>query len=588
MSIPELVNALPMPAAVFDSQNVVLAANAAFAGWVSMPVAALVGRPFPLTADWERLLLPVRGTATSGHVSTDGQSAQARVAPAGPNRLVTLELSVALSGVVEAFARFAAAAPFAAWVRDEAGRYTYANAHYPTAGVVGRTLAQVWPAGVAERYAADDRRVLDGKLLDVVDTLDDSDCGSQVWHLVKFPLDANDGRRWAGGVGLNVTARRRAEEGRREAERVLNQAQKTESLGLMAGGVAHDFNNLLTAILGNAGLARLHVPPSGPAADCLRKVEEAAGAAAGRCRQMLAYAGRGPLAVGRVDVAAVVRQMAPVLRTLVPATVELEIATDDHAPDVKGDAAQIQQLVLNLVTNAADAVGENGRIRVSARGFDACRQHLDSCPATRHLAPGLYAQIKVSDTGGGVDEGTLARIFDPFFTTKFAGRGLGLSVVQGVARGHKGAVSVSSRLGRGTKFRVLLPASGSVVMGAKSGRGRTVLVIDDEEEVRVVVRKLLESVGFTVLVAVDGRDGVDTFRRYPGQVAAVLLDLAMPRLDGAAALTELRVARHDVPVVICTGRNTPLPDGPDRPTAVVRKPFTAPELHAALFAAVGE
>ena len=296
MSISEFLDALPLPAAVLDAKTVVLTANPAFARWVGVSTAALVGQRFSPTPDWERLLHAGRQSASQAAVSLAGRTARARVAPAGTNLLVTLDPPVAT--VVEAFTRFAAAAPFAAWVRDDTSRYEFVNERYlkpPPAVVVGKTLAEVWPAAVAERFVADDRRVLAGQVLDVVDTLCGPDGDARVWHLLKFALDGGDGRRWVVGVGLDVTDRRKAEEGRREAERQLNQAQKVESLGQMAGGVAHDFNNLLTAILGNAGLARMHVPPTGTAADCLRKVEEAAAAAGARCRQMLAYAGRGPL-----------------------------------------------------------------------------------------------------------------------------------------------------------------------------------------------------------------------------------------------------------------------------------------------------
>jgi two-component system, cell cycle sensor histidine kinase and response regulator CckA len=205
----------------------------------------------------------------------------------------------------------------------------------------------------------------------------------------------------------------------------------------------------------------------------------------------------------------------------------------------------------------------------------------------------VYAVLQVSDTGGGMDEGTRTRIFDPFFSTKFTGRGLGLSAVQGIARGHKGAVDVDSAPGRGSAFRVLLPAVGSLAdpaVNAARGNGKTVLVIDDEDEVRAVARKLLEAVGFTILTATDGRDGVETFRSFHEQVSAVLLDLTMPALDGRAVFRELRAVRADVPVVLCTGygRQEVLASfGPDRPSAFLRKPFTAGELHAAVFDAIG-
>ena len=377
-------------------------------------------------------------------------------------------------------------------------------------------------------------------------------------------------------------------------ERQLLQAQKLESLGVMAGGVAHDFNNLLTTILGNAGLARVHLPAGSPAADCLRKVEAAAGSAAAHCQQMLAYSGRGQFVVGHVHLGELVRQMEPALRSVVPAGAELVLRVDEPAPPVRGDAAQMRQVILNLVANAADAVAEGGgTITVSTYALHSGREMLDARAETRHLNPGVYTVLEVADTGAGMDEGTRGRIFEPFFTTKFTGRGLGLSAVQGIARGHKGAVEVDSRPGRGSTFRVLLPAAGSERLapaGGRRGDGKTLLVIDDEDEVRAVARKLLEAVGFTVLTATDGRDGLETFRNFHEQVSAVLLDLTMPPPDGRATLRAIRAVRADVPVVLWTGYGQPdaaAAVGTVPGVNVLRKRFTADELHTAVFAAVG-
>jgi two-component system cell cycle sensor histidine kinase/response regulator CckA len=319
----------------------------------------------------------------------------------------------------------------------------------------------------------------------------------------------------------------------------------------------------------------------------------AAGSAAALCQQMLAYSGRGQFVVGRLHLDALVREMEPVLRAVMPAGSDLALRVDDPAPPVRGDAAQVRQVILNLVSNAADAVADGGgRVTVSTGMLHASRQLLDARPETRHLPVGVYALLEVADTGGGMDEATRSRIFDPFFTTKFTGRGLGLSAVQGIVRGHKGAVEVDSRPGRGSTFRVLLPGVGSVAepAGGRRGGGRTVLVITDEDEVRAVARKLLEAAGFLVLTAADGVDGVDTFRSFHEQVAAVLLDLTLPTPDGRATLRQLRAVRADVPVIVCTGYGRPeavASLGGDPPAGVLRKPFTADELHAAVFAAVG-
>ncbi len=601
-----LLDALPVAAAVFDSHQTVVAANPAFAEWVGVPASGLPGRRLsdvisPAPA-WNDLLAAAGGgVADAAEFVAGGVRVRARFRPvAGTGAAVVTLDPPALPAVVEAFTRFGQFAPFGMWLRDEASRYVYANPEYlritrlPADRLVGRGVNELWPAETAERFAAADRRVLSARqVVDVFDTVNGPDGDPRTWHNVKFPLHAEDGRWYVAGIGIDVTDRQRAEDARRAVERQLLQAQKLESLGVMAGGVAHDFNNLLTTILGNAGLARLQTP-DGPGGDCLRRIEAAAGAAAGLCQQMLAYSGRGQFVVGRLQLTELVREMAPVLRSVVPGGAELVLALDAPAPPVRGDAAQMRQVILNLVANAADAVADGGgRVQVSTAALHASAEGLAARPATRHLSAGLYAVLEVADTGVGMDEGTRARIFDPFFSTKFTGRGLGLSAVQGVVRGHKGAVDVDSAPGRGSTFRVYLPGVGSSAdptLNQPRGNGKTVLVIDDEEDLRMVARKLLEAAGFTVLTAADGRDGLDTFRSFHEQVSAVLLDLTMPPPDGRATFRELRAIRADVPVVLCTGygRQEVLASfGSDRPTGFLRKPFTAGELHAAVFEAVG-
>lgn len=606
MFTQSLVDALPVAAAVFDSHQSVMAANAAFAEWVGVPASALAGRRLsdvisPAPA-WDTLVAAAGGgVADDADFTAGGVRVRARFRPVVGTGSVVVTLDPPdLPAVVEAFTRFGQFAPFAMWLRDEASRYVYVNPRYERATrrtadtLLGRSVTDMWPGDVADKFVADDRRVIAGRqVLDLHNTIDGPDGTPLTWHNVKFPLQAEDGRWYAAGIGIDVTDRQRAEDARRAVERQLLQAQKLDSLGVMAGGVAHDFNNLLTTILGNAGLARLQTP-DGQAGDCLRRIEAAAGAAAGLCQQMLAYSGRGQFVVGRLHLTDLVREMAPVLRSVVPGGAELVLNLDDPAPPVRGDSTQMRQVILNLVANAADAVADGGgRVSVTTSALHASAEVFAGRPATRHLPAGVYAVLQVADTGVGMCEGTRGRIFDPFFSTKFTGRGLGLSAVQGIVRGHKGAVEVESAPGRGSTFRVYLPAVGSAADPTGNrprGDGKTVLVIDDEEEVRMVARKLLEAAGFTVLVAADGRDGLETFRNFHEQVSAVLLDMTMPPPDGRATLRDLRVIRSDVPVVLCTGygqQEVLASFGPDRPTSFLRKPFTAGELHAAVFAAVG-
>jgi PAS domain S-box-containing protein len=601
-----ILDALPLAAAVFDAHHRVVAANPAFVEWVSIPPAVLIGRGLgdvvSATQEWATALsTALNGETLAVRLSAGGVTVRARFSPlvGSTGVLVTLD-PPSLPPILDAFLRFGQFAPFPAWVRDDAGRYVGANPEYLRAigrtpgEVIGRHLSEVFAAEVAERFSASDRRVISARqIVDQYDTSPGPAGDARTWHNVKFPLGVDDGRCYAAGIGIDVTDRQRSEDARRAVERQLLHEQRLESLGVMAGGVAHDFNNLLTSILGNAGLARLQ-SGAGPAAEYIRKLESAASTAAGLCQQMLAYSGRGQFVVRRLQLTELVREMGPVLRTLVPPGCNLDLALDDPAPPVRGDATQMRQVILNLLSNAADAVTDNGGcVTVSTSGLHASRELLASRPATGHLSPGLYAILEVSDTGVGMDEGTRGRVFDPFFSTKFIGRGLGLSAVQGIVRGHKGAVDVESIPGRGSTFRVLLPAAGSAsdpALTQSRGAGKTVLVIDDEDEVRAVARKLLEAVGFTVLTAAGGRDGAETFRSFHDRVAVVLLDLTMPPPDGRATFRDLRAVRADVPVILCTGygRQEVLASfGPDRPTAFLRKPFTAGELHAAVFEAVG-
>ncbi len=355
-----------------------------------------------------------------------------------------------------------------------------------------------------------------------------------------------------------ITERKHAEEERAALEQNLRQAQKLESLGVLAGGIAHDFNNLLTGILGNANLARLESPPGSASLPYLDQVEQICQRAADLCRQMLAYAGKGRFVVERLDLNRLVADMAQLLGVSVPKAVALSFRPAESLPPVLADASQLRQVVMNLVLNAAEAVGERG----GSVGVSTGRVRVGPGAAPEpDLAPGDYVCLEVSDDGPGMTEEVRARMFDPFFTTKFAGRGLGLAAVQGIVRGHKGAIRVASEPGRGTTFRVLFPGAGGTAEAPAVGgappaawRGQgTVLVADDEEAVRAVTARMLESLGFRVVTAEDGAQAVERLRADPDAFRLVLLDLTMPRLCGEGALQALRGLRPDVRVVLMSG-----------------------------------
>ena len=375
-----------------------------------------------------------------------------------------------------------------------------------------------------------------------------------------------DGKRvWFNSV-IDLTDRRAAEAERLRIEQQIQQTQKLESLGILAGGIAHDFNNLLVAILGNAGLALMELPPESPARQTVQAIETAAQRAADLTRQMLAYSGKGKFVIEPLNLSRIVEEMAHLLEVSVSKRAVLKYHFAPDVPAIEGDATQVRQVIMNLITNASDAIGaRSGVISISTGMQYADRAYLAESYLDSDLPEGDYVYIEVADSGEGMDDETRARIFDPFFTTKFTGRGLGLAAVLGIVRGHHAAIKVYSEPGRGTTFKVLFPAasSGSVpapVPGASEpapsdGRQRgTMLVVDDDETVRTVTRRILERAGFDVLLAADGIAALDIYRANPG-IVLVLLDMTMPRMDGEECFRELRHLDPLVRVVLTSGYN---------------------------------
>ena len=408
------------------------------------------------------------------------------------------------------------------------------------------------------------------------------------------PLFDDAGRvRGAVAVSLDITERRHAEEERRKLQIQIQHTQKLESLGVLAGGIAHDFNNLLTAILGNASLALLQLVPEAPACSTIKEIENASIRAAELIKQMLAYSGKGRFVVQPLNLSRVVEEMAHLLQTVISKKAVLRFDFDANLPIIEADATQVRQVVMNLITNASDAIGEkSGVIALRTGVVHVDQYYLTTTYVPEKLAEGYYAFLEASDTGCGMDSATMEKIFDPFFTTKFIGRGLGLAAVLGIVRGHKGAIKVYSEPTRGTTFKVLFPASNrtegttEATSQADAWRGTgTILVVDDEETVRAVARKMLEKAGFQVLSANDGREGVDLFRQHIQEIAAVLLDLTMPHMNGVEAFREMRLLRSDVRVVLMSGYNEQevINQFAGKGLAgFVQKPFRANELLAVL------
>jgi PAS domain S-box-containing protein len=364
------------------------------------------------------------------------------------------------------------------------------------------------------------------------------------------------------GVARDITEVHHAEEERRKLEESMQQAQKLESLGALAGGIAHDFNNLLTPILGNTSLALMDLPEESPVRGRLDKVQKAARRAAVLTGQMLAYTGQEALQIEALDLSRLVREMETLLGSAVSKKAALVYELSRDLPLVEADARQLSQVVLNLITNASEALGDtSGQITVRTGTVEVDGGSLSRGTVGEELSAGRYVSLEVADTGCGMGDDTRVRIFDPFFSTKFTGRGLGLAAVLGIVRGHRGAIEMESEPGRGTSFRVLLPPAERATARAAGqpfesrswrGAGR-VLVADDDEGVRELAEETLSRCGLTVLCAADGREAVELFRKHADEIEMVLLDQTMPSISGEEAFDAIRAIRGDARIILVSG-----------------------------------
>jgi PAS domain S-box-containing protein len=401
------------------------------------------------------------------------------------------------------------------------------------------------------------------------------------------------------GIIRDIADRKRMEEERHKFDIQLREVQKLESLGILAGGIAHDFNNLLMAILGNADLANLSLSPVSPARSYIEEIVRASHRAADLCRQMLAYSGKGRFVVSRYDISEIVREMGQMLDVSISKKAMMRYSLAEGLPAVEADATQMRQVIMNLITNASEAVGDTRGVIAITTGVMECDEtYLSESYLDDHLPGGTYVYIEVSDTGCGMDTEAQRRIFDPFFTTKFTGRGLGLAAVLGIVRGHKGAIKVYSEAGKGTTFKILLPAvewqPGERVKTVEESTplqgGGTILLIDDDPFVRTVASAMLAQLGFQVLTAVNGREGLKIFRTHGAEITGVILDLMMPEMGGEEAFLELRKLRSDVRVILSSGYNEQ--DVTQRfvgkgLSGFVQKPYTVANLRSALKRALG-
>lgn len=394
------------------------------------------------------------------------------------------------------------------------------------------------------------------------------------------------------GVGIDITDQKRSEE-------KLRHTQKLESLGVLAGGIAHDFNNLLVGIKGNASLASESLPADHAVRDQLEEIVLAGQKAANLTRQMLAYAGKGKFVIERLDLSTLIHDTERLLRTSLLKNVDLRLDLEPNLPCVEADAGQMQQVIMNLVINAAEASTDQQSRTVSVR---TSRQRIDKALICAQLSrqeimPGNYVVLDVQDSGIGMDEATQARIFEPFFTTKLAGRGLGLSAVSGIVRSHRGGLKVTSSPGRGSTFQVLLPASSEsrtavapVGAGTELQGNGTVLVVDDESCVRNLARSALVRYGYAVLVAEDAFAAMDLLRQTRHRIALILLDISMPGMSAQQAVQSIQSGWPGARILLSSGYGEEEVLAQFAGTQVagfLQKPYTPAQLAEKIKAAIG-
>lgn len=450
--------------------------------------------------------------------------------------------------------------PDAIFVEDAQGRVRDVNPaacalHDTTRrDLVGKNVFDLVPAEYRDAVREDFRRLHAGEIHALVSTSLRSDGRVVPIELTCNPIAYGDEPCVLLHV-RDISERVCAEQAQRNAQELetkLLEAQKLESLGILAGGIAHDFNNLLAIILGNASILDRSLPADSPLRTALDPIVRTSERATDLCKQMLAYSGRGKFIVEPVDFNAIIEDMLPLVQLSLSKKIAIQATLAPELPVIEADGTQLRQVLMNLVLNAGEAIGDAlGAIHVS----------------TAIGAPLANGQptvvLEITDTGCGMDEATRGRIFDPFFSTKFTGRGLGLGTVQGIVRGHKGTIVVESEPGKGSRFRITLPGSAAslpdAMAAARGDRepaaplGGRILVVDDEAEIRQLMTRMFAALGFQTVAAKDGEECLERLKDSPESFDLVFLDLTMPRLDGPETFRLLHLLRPELPVVLMSG-----------------------------------
>jgi len=498
------------------------------------------------------------------------------------------------------FRTLAEYAPVGIYMTDPAGNCIFTNSYWQM--ISGLSAEEAAGKGWEKALHPEDRNLVAEKWYQSVQSRGQwgyeyrflAPQGKLTWvYGTAFPLMDSDSQV-TGYIGTNtdITELKRFEEEKRTIERQLQQTQKLESLGVLAGGIAHDFNKILSIIMGNCSLAGMYYESAG---DYIPVIEKAAERAAGLCRQMMAYAGKAPFSRDMVVMWLLVDDVVNMLKVTIRQNVVIKTKYSPDIPSIMGDAGQLRQIVMNLVINAAEAIGEaQGEVCVSLTKADinagSSRDHLGTViPAGRHLC------LEVTDNGFGMDDETRRRIFEPFYTTKFTGRGLGMSAVLGILKAHNGALQLSSQSGHGTTFKVYLPAQTSETTRGENqiestppvlwqGSG-TILLVEDEEQIRGIAKNFLETFGFSVLEAVNGKEALDTYHKNAAEITLVLTAMGMPIMDGYELFAELKKLNSQLPIIVSSGygdAEVSARIGSDNIAGIISKPYNPSQLREVL------
>ncbi len=602
-------------------KGAIVSANAAFAALFGMAASELAGRPLQTLFLVDGRPVPLPSSGSAAH--------ELRLSRPGREVLISLTISAldgdgahALSACDigrerewerelvaqrEFLRKVIDTVPGFVFVKDWDSRFLLANraladAYGTTpARIIGKSDADFnADADEIEHFKKDDREVISSRLPKLILSEKVTYASGEVrWvTTVKVPIVDESGECTSLlAVATDITELKQSQEAQAKLHERMLEAQKLESLGVLAGGIAHDFNNLLLAMLGSAEAALLQLGAESPVAESVERIRKAALRAADLTNQLLAYSGKGQFVVQTVDLNGLVRDMAELLDVTTGHRATLEYGFTSDLPGVTGDVSQIRQVVMNLITNAVEAMGESSGV-VKLETGSRLLAYAELAAPDGPIAEGDYVFLRVTDSGSGMEDGTLSKIFEPFFTTKFAGRGLGLAAVLGIVRSHKGAITVESRRGEGSVFTVYFPASDQAPRvpsrrvfsrtTSQEAETRTVLVVDDETLICFTTRQLLELLGYRVLTASDGVEALELFDAQGGNVEAVLLDLTMPLMPADEVLRALRARRAGIKVLLMSGYDEQEIHnrmGESSIEGFLQKPFTLDQLNAALQAA---